>query len=243
MNAEQGAKQARGFPHEFGGDPEDVAENEVLGRVVAQNALGSAVHGVAECIEVREIKRPQDPAAQPGEQRVESEGQRSPCLDHIVGQIVGIKGVHPRHDDDLDRLAVVPVVPASRFVGVSERHGLVEDQHVKVPSPKPGKDGLVQHQAVGVGYDGQPGGSRWELLEDAVPPAAHAAGPGLAIRLFRRGQSGSTVTPYAKPREDKYTGQRDKRSHGNCWCSRLLEEHQRKSHKHDYNTTILTSGL
>ena len=80
MDAKKGAKQPCGFPHELRGDAEDVTENEVLGRVVAQHARRLAFHGVEERIEVRGIERRQDRPAQPDEQRVKPERQQSPGL-------------------------------------------------------------------------------------------------------------------------------------------------------------------
>ena len=157
-------------------DPEDVRENEVLGRAFSQRLRRMPVVRVEESLVLFRVDVPDNTVAQLGEKVRQAQADLAALADIVPWQRVQVGSAQLQ--DQCFRGSVLASVPGGAvafLVFRSECDGILEWQHLEAAFPKAVKDALVQQEIVRVAGNPEAGQVGGKLPQDAIDPGAHDA--------------------------------------------------------------------
>ena len=170
---EEEAEEVGRLTDHFGGQLVDVAEEEILRRVVSQHPGCVLCLSEVEDVESAAIQRLHNRKTQVREQVAQAEPQLPARLQEVKGKVIQIAARRPQHDHQVGQLAPVPTPPVLGLVCESEGEGILERDDLEAPLPQSRRHAFFREQTVRVSHKGQPRDTRRELSEYLLSPATH----------------------------------------------------------------------
>ena len=173
MQAEQSAKQRHLVGNQFCGDAEHMAENEILGGVVAYTIRGRLALGLKEHVEQAPVELLDDQVAQVGKEIPEIKRKLPARLEQVIRQGFQLGILQPEDHHQIGVLAPIPDRAVLGLIGVSEFDRVIEFDQIESAPAKLQRQFFLGQQTVRVCDQGQFADVGYKVVKDGVSPTTH----------------------------------------------------------------------